>query len=140
MSKSRKEKHFVKKPSYPGGNAGMSKFISSVLKYPEEAYKNNIQGTVVVYYEINQFGKVLRAKMVTGIGHGCDEEAVRVIKLLQFIVPKKQYKQKLKFTKKTNVHFKINKKEEVKEVMPAVQYNYQQEGDSGKSYSYKISV
>lgn len=81
---------FIKQPGYPGGNKALDEFIKSNLQYPEEALKNNISGAVTVKYDFDVYGKVIKAEIVHGIGYGCDEEAVRIIRLLQY--PKKIYR------------------------------------------------
>lgn len=66
----------------------MSKFVEEQLKYPDEAIKHQIEGTVVVKIEINYLGDVVDAHIISGLGHGCDQEAVRVVKLLKFNIAK----------------------------------------------------
>ena len=46
----------------------MKKFIGSNLRYPEEALKNKIEGTVYLRYDIDHQGTVTDAKVVKGIG------------------------------------------------------------------------
>ena len=89
MKKKSKPKNFVRQPNYPGGNTALNEFIRSNLQYPEEAIKNHIEGAVAVDYNVDVFGKVIEAKIKHGIGYGCDEEAIRLVKLLQF--EKKKY-------------------------------------------------
>lgn len=66
-------------PEFPGGEAAMFKFISKKIKYPKKARKNNIQGRVTVQFVIDEEGNVTEAKVLKGIGYGCDEEALRVV-------------------------------------------------------------
>ncbi len=105
----KKDKHFIKKPIYKGGNTAFRKFIKENLKYPKEALKAKIEGTVLVRYEIDYKGKVTDAKVKKGIGYGCDEEAMRVIKLLKFEVPKNPRKLRVTFHKENKINFKIPK-------------------------------
>jgi protein TonB len=55
-------------------------YIQENLKYPEEAKKQGIEGKVFVQFVVDKDGKLTEVKAVKGIGAGCDEEAVRVIK------------------------------------------------------------
>lgn len=110
--KERKDNHFIKKPIYKGGNKAFREFIYGQLKYPKEAKKNNIEGVVIVRYEIDYKGSVVKTKVKKGIGFGCDEEAQRIIKLLKFEIPKEPYKLKISFNKETKIQFKLKKKEE----------------------------
>ncbi len=67
-------------PEFPGGNAAWNDFLSKNLRYPEFAKENNIQGRVTVKFVVNENGSVSDVSVVKGIGGGCDEEAIRVIK------------------------------------------------------------
>jgi TonB family protein len=69
-------------PSFPGGDEARIKFLIENIKYPEAAKKNNIQGTVFVNFIITADGSVTDVKILRGVGGGCDEEAMRVIKLM----------------------------------------------------------
>jgi len=66
-------------PKFPGGDEAMFKFISKRVKYPKEARKKNIQGRVMIQFVVDEEGNIIEAKVVKGIGYGCDEEALRVI-------------------------------------------------------------
>jgi len=71
-----------KMPSYPGGDEARIKFMLENIKYPAEAMKKNVQGKVFVKYIVRSDGSITDAKILRGIGGGCDEEAIRVIKLM----------------------------------------------------------
>ena len=89
MKRKPKPEKLVKQPSYPGGKKAMDEFIRANLQYPDEAIKNKIEGAVAVEYNVDVFGKVTEAKIKHGIGYGCDEEAIRIVKLLKY--EKKKY-------------------------------------------------
>ncbi len=57
-------------------------FIYKNIKYPAEARTKSIQGTVYVQYQIDEQGFVKDAKIEQGIGGGCDEEVLRVLKAM----------------------------------------------------------
>jgi len=73
--------YLEKAPAFPGGADGFGKFIGSNIKYPAEAKKNNVQGKVTVSFIVERDGSLSEIKVVKGIGSGCDEEAIRVMKL-----------------------------------------------------------
>lgn len=79
-----------KMPEFPGGNDKMMEFISSNIKYPEAAQEQGIQGRVFVQFVIEADGSVSEAKILRGIGGGCDEEAVRVVMLMPKWIPGEQ--------------------------------------------------
>ncbi|MFH2096004.1 MAG: energy transducer TonB [Bacteroidota bacterium] len=72
----------VVQPEYPGGVTAMTEFIIRNIKYPDEAKKNGVMGKVIVSFVVKSDGSVADVKAFKGIGSGCDEEAVRVIKLM----------------------------------------------------------
>ncbi|GIV31842.1 MAG: hypothetical protein KatS3mg030_147 [Saprospiraceae bacterium] len=107
MKRESKDKDFIKKPIYPGGPKAMKQFISENLRYPQEALEKKIEGTVVLNFDIDHKGRVTDVRIISGLGHGCDEEAVRVVKLLRFDVPKN--KLKVIFHKDIQIHFRLPK-------------------------------
>lgn len=67
-------------PQYTGGEEAMMKYVAENVKYPQAAKDKNISGRVFVGFVIEKDGSVSNVKVLRGIGGGCDEEAVRVIK------------------------------------------------------------
>ena len=67
-------------PQYTGGEEAMMKYVSENIKYPQAAKDKNIAGRVFVSFVVEKDGSVNEVKVMRGIGGGCDEEAVRVIK------------------------------------------------------------
>jgi protein TonB len=55
------------------------------LKYPKEAWDNNIQGKVYVQCIIDTLGFPICAKVVKGLGYGCDQEALKLVLTSHFI-------------------------------------------------------
>ena len=67
-------------PEFPGGMTAWAKFIQKNLRYPNAAQENDIQGKVYINFVVEKDGSITDVTVVRGIGYGCDEEAVRVIK------------------------------------------------------------
>lgn len=150
MQKEKKDKHFIKKPIYPGGPQALRLFIRENLRYPQEALEQKIEGTVTLKYAIDHLGHVTEAKVVAGLGHGCDEEAVRLLKLLRFEVPKHRGL-KVRFTKDIHIHFRLPKAQPKPRVQTAqVQYTVasapkpsgaeEEKKESGGGYTYTITI
>ena len=66
-------------PSFPGGQEAMFKYIGQALKYPDLAVENGIEGVVYVTFVVERDGTISEAKVLRGIGGGCDQEAQRVV-------------------------------------------------------------
>lgn len=58
--------------------------LQSEIQYPERAIRANIEGRVYVRFIVNEKGEVENPEVVRGIGGGCDEEALRVVKMAKF--------------------------------------------------------
>ena len=69
-------------PEYPGGDEARLNFLRNNIKYPQMAREAGIQGTVYVSFVVEKDGSVTQVKIARGIGGGCDEEAIRVTKLM----------------------------------------------------------
>ena len=67
-------------PEFPGKEKAMMEFVTHNIHYPEEAKEKGIEGRVFVGFVVEKDGSINEVKVLKGIGHGCDEEAVRVVK------------------------------------------------------------
>ncbi len=67
-------------PIPDGGMAAFYKYVGKHLKYPAQARRMGIEGRVFVQFVVDKDGSITSVQSVKGIGAGCDEEAVRVIK------------------------------------------------------------
>lgn len=142
MHSEKKDKHFINKPIYEGGTSALKAFIASRLKYPVDALKNKIEGTVYLKYTIDYKGNVIDSKVISGLSKDCDNEAQRLVSLLKFKV-KKPKGIKVKFHKKIQIHFKLPKENTVK-----VNYSYASvkpifentKENTSESYIYTINL
>jgi len=138
MKKKAKPESFIRQPKYPGGKKALDEFIRTNLRYPEEALKDRIEGSVTVKYDVNAFGNISDAVVAHGIGYGCDEEALRLVKLLRY--EKKKYRGlRVTFHQTIVIHFHLPagrikpQQQEIK-----IQYQYT-EKNSPKPGDGKIS-
>ncbi|MCD8740946.1 TonB family protein [Mucilaginibacter roseus] len=67
-------------PAFPGGLAAFGNYLSKNIRYPAVARENNVQGRVFVQFVVERDGSLTDITVLRGIGSGCDEEAVRVLK------------------------------------------------------------
>ena len=93
---------------YPGGMEAMMKFVRDNLRYPEDAKDNNIEGRVICSFVVTAEGKVDKIKVAKGIGHGCDEEAMRVIKSMPLWYPAMQNGKAVNQNMSLPIAFKLN--------------------------------
>ena len=67
-------------PEFPNGGEALYKYIAENLHYPEQAKSDGVQGKVVVQFTVMDNGDIVNVEVAKGIGGGCDEEALRVVK------------------------------------------------------------
>lgn len=72
-------KTFLQESEYPGGTNALIHFLSTHLKYPKNAIKNETQGTVIVEFVVEKDGKVSNVKVMKSVEESLDNEAVRVV-------------------------------------------------------------
>jgi periplasmic protein TonB len=102
-----KEPHYFrvveKMPTPIGGIEG----IMSKIIYPEIAIRSDIQGSVIILAFVDKHGNVTYAKIVKGIGAGCDEQALKAVEETKFN-PGKQRGKPVNVQVVVPVFFKLN--------------------------------
>jgi len=63
-------------------NNSLFRFLAQNIKYPANARNNNIKGKVILQLLIDECGYIKESKVLSGIGYGCDEEAIRLTKIM----------------------------------------------------------
>lgn len=71
-----------KMPSFPGGEEELFSYLSKQIQYPAPAMNSGIEGRVIVSFVVQTDGSIDMLKIEKGLGFGCDEEAIRVIKAM----------------------------------------------------------
>ena len=94
-------------PSYPGGEGKLMEYVAKNIKYPQIARETGIQGRVFVGFVVEPDGSVSNVKVLRGIGGGCDEEAVRVVKNMPKWKPGKQRGKAVRVSYMLPVNFKL---------------------------------
>lgn len=69
-------------PLYLGGDAYIMSELAKNTRYPQEAMENGTSGVVPVRFTVDRYGKTSNHHVETLLGHGLDEEAIRVLKLI----------------------------------------------------------
>lgn len=67
---------------YPGGMQNLMAFIASNLRYPQECLDQDIQGRVIVKFDVMEDGSIGDVRVVKSVHPLLDEEAVRVTKMM----------------------------------------------------------
>ncbi|MBE9667110.1 TonB family protein [Mucilaginibacter boryungensis] len=72
--------YYEAQATFPGGMDNFIKYIKTRLKYPELAVSNAIEGTVQIAFSISKDGSLIDIKVLRGIGYGCDEAVINILK------------------------------------------------------------
>lgn len=144
MNENKREKKFINLPQYPGGKTAFQEFIRKNLRYPKEALENKIEGAVHVKYRVDGLGKVIDVEVAHGLGHGCDEEAMRVVWLLKYDKAKNRGL-RITASMKTKINFRLPEAVPVKieyTSKPATQPASKaiQPKKNEQTYSYTIDI
>ena len=94
-------------PAYPGGDQKLMEYVAKNIKYPQIARETGIQGRVFVSFVVEPDGSVSNVKVLRGIGGGCDEEAMRVVKSMPKWKPGKQRGKAVRVSYMLPVNFKL---------------------------------
>lgn len=70
-----------------GGQMAWLRYLKSNLKYPPAAQRAKIRGQVIVTFVVNKNGSIESVKLIKGLGFGCNEEAIRLIKAMPRWIP-----------------------------------------------------
>jgi protein TonB len=95
-------------PGFPGGDEARIKYLNENINYPQMARESGIQGRVFVTFVVERDGSVTDVRVLRGIGGGCDEEAVRVIKNMPKWNPGKQRGKPVRVQFNMPILFKLN--------------------------------
>lgn len=68
------------KPEFAGGQKEMVKYLSNNIKYPPNARQANVSGKVYLSFIVEKDGSINDIRIKQGIGFGCDDEAIRVLR------------------------------------------------------------
>jgi protein TonB len=75
-------------PVFPGGNDSLMTFIRRILKYPQHASVNAIEGKVLVGFIVDKSGKVRDVELKRSSGNkSLDDEALRVVRSMPIWKP-----------------------------------------------------
>ena len=96
-------------PEFEGGLKALYKFVSSHVKYPEDASGKGKGGTVYVKFVVDEKGKVGKLSLLNNVGYGLDEEALRVVAMIpNFKTPAKVKGEPVKVYYQLPIKFTLN--------------------------------
>jgi len=94
-------------PDFPGGNDGLYNYLAKNVKYPKAAMEKRIEGTVYVTFIIQADGFVRSARVIRGLGYGCDLAALEAVQKMPRWKPGMQRNQAVDVQYNLPVHFRL---------------------------------
>ena len=98
-------------PQFPGGMAGMMQYLSSNIRYPEDAREAGTQGRVIVSFIVEKDGSISNAKVAKPTYSSLDNEALRVVSNMPKWTSGKQNGEAVRVKYSIPVSFRLNSKE-----------------------------
>lgn len=117
----------VEEPAvFPTGIPGLMQYIAHSLQYPVKAQSAGIQGKVLVQFIVLPTGAIGSATVKKGLGSGCDEEALRVVRQMPHWIPGKQNGKPVATQFVLPIQFALEKNEDKRTGMnqsPTIRFN-----------------
>lgn len=101
-------------PQFPGGMAGLMQYLSTNVRYPEDAKESGAQGRVIVSFIVEKDGSISNARVTKPTYSSLDDEALRVVSNMPKWTPGKQNGEAVRVRYSIPVSFRMNNKETLK--------------------------
>ena len=96
-----------KMPSFPGGEIMMYDFLARNVLYPQRAREDGYSGTVYVRFVVEPDGTITNIEIAKGVGGGCSEEAMRVVKMMPNWIPGEAFGKKVRVSYTLPINFRL---------------------------------
>jgi protein TonB len=93
-------------PDVAGGMKGFPAYMSANMRYPESAYKRDLQGTVKLDFVVETSGNISNMRATEELGGGCTEEAMRLVRTACWTPAVKNGK-RVRCTQQVEIQFKL---------------------------------
>lgn len=89
-----------------GGRKAFKQYLEEKMQYPDRAIENKVEGKVTIEFSVDTNGQLDEFKVLKGIGYGCDDEVIRLVKQGPRWSPSKRNSQPVK--DKVRIRFKFD--------------------------------
>jgi TonB family protein len=93
-----------------GGRRAYKQYLEKNMQYPEQALAENIEGKVTIQFTVESSGQISDFRVIKGIGHGCEEEVIRLVKQGPKWNPTRRNTESLRDKVKVRMKFTLPKK------------------------------
>lgn len=112
-------------PIFTGGSGEMHKFITSSLRYPDDAVERNVQGLVVYTFIVEKDGTLTHFDLIHRADSSLDKEALRILQSMPPWRPAKYNDEFVRSKSYVPMYFRLNKNANAvarKKATPAATY------------------
>lgn len=74
-------------PQPKPGAPSIHNYIAANFNYPPVALEAEIEGTIIVEFDVNTQGEIININVIQGLCPSCDKEAIRVIHSYKYYQP-----------------------------------------------------
>ena len=93
-----------------GGRRMFKQYLEQNLQYPQQALENKIEGKVTVQFTIDMTGQLSDFRVLRGLGFGCEDEVIRLIRQGPKWSPTKKNEAPIKDRVRVRMRFSLPKK------------------------------
>ena len=94
-------------PEFPGGKNGLKRYFRKNYTYPQAARESGIEGTVFIRFVVKEDGSVSDIAVLKGLGFGCDDEAIRLVRKMPKWIPGEHAGKRVAVYKTMPIGFKL---------------------------------
>lgn len=94
-------------PEFPGGKEGLFKYMTTAIKYPEDAEAKGIEGKVIVSFTVDTDGSIKDIERLKSVFPSMDEQAVEVVSNMPKWTPGEQDGKKVKVKMTIPIVYKL---------------------------------
>lgn len=95
------------KPAFQGGMDSLQHFLSLHVKYPDFERFNNIQGSVLLSFVVDERGQICDIRVIRSVSPAIDREAVRVLGIMPRWVPARKGDMAVPFEMNIPISFQV---------------------------------
>jgi len=93
-----------------GGRRAFKQYLEKNLLYPQQAIENKVEGRVTIQFTVESTGLLSGFSVLKGIGYGCDEEVIRLVRQGPKWFPTKRSNEAVRDRVKVRMKFVLPKK------------------------------
>lgn len=112
-------------PEFPGGMKNLKEYLTTAIRYPEDAKEKGIEGRVSCRFTIQKDGSITDVEVIRGVDPSLDQEAVRMLEVMPMWKPGRQRGRNVAVSYTVPVSFRLTSKKKSLQIMSSTQVRKQ---------------